>query len=99
MSDEKRVNYVRLQELANEVSGSDLTALRTAFQNLEQSVRGLSNYYEAQRATDLINQLAKLVDKVMSDVEPVCKAFTQRATEEAEHFKKFANSAAQISGS
>ena len=94
---EKKVNYQQLQQLAEDVSGSDLTLLKNAFHDLEQSVANLSSSYDAQRATDLISQLKQLVNQVMSDIEPVCKEFGKTASEEADRWKTFATSSAQVS--
>ena len=92
----KNVNYEQLQQLANEVQGHDLNTLQQTFQDLEQAVAGLASVYEAQRATDLITQLKSIVNKVLSEVEPVCKEFGKVANEESDYWRKFATSQAQI---
>jgi len=95
-SGEKNVHFLTLHQLAHEVGGPDLAALRQAFQQLEQSVAGLGSFYEAQRATDLISQLKQIVQQVMSEIEPVCKEFEKVGSEEADYWKKFATTTAEI---
>ncbi len=96
MADEKRVNYIQLEQMAEEVGGPDLQALMNYFHELESAVASLGNYYEADRARDLITQLKQIVNQVMAEVEPVCKEFSKVAQEEANHWRTFATSKAAV---